>query len=79
MLDVTCIDKWYVKFTAKLKATVGANIERSKLFWMPYILQIIITEKRKVYTKRYKSFNLNSYINLKGMCNKEIKKNACTK
>ena len=84
LLDDTCIEDMYDKFTAKLTYILNKNIplkprriDQNKPLWMTNCLLKMIGDKRKAY-KRYKATQSSSdsdrYVNLKRVCEREIRK-----
>ena len=84
LLEDTCVEEMYDKFTAKLSYILNNNIphkprriDQNKPLWMTSFLSKMIGDKRKAY-KRYKltqtSTDRDSYVNLKRACEREIRK-----
>ncbi|MEG5283615.1 RNA-directed DNA polymerase, partial [Klebsiella pneumoniae] len=84
LLDNSCIEDIYDKFTAKLTYILNKNIphkpwriDQNKPLWMTNCLLKIIGHKRKAY-KRYKLTQSPSdsdrYVNLKRVCEREKRK-----
>ena len=84
LLEDTCVEEMYDKFTAKLSYILNNNIphkprriDQNKPLWMTSFLSKMIGDKRKAY-KKYKlmqtACDFNSYIYLKRAYEKAIRK-----